>query len=154
MTDLPDVKLRGLVNFPVQVDGRTAVTIEKTNGRYYIDLDVSGLVQNTSISAEQVDQSWMTIWNETTDAYELVPYALAATSGVSEIDGHTGALDIGNGLEFTGDTLDVVVGNGLEFNAGVLENTLLGTTASDLTTYGYLAGASNGTPTSTPSHST
>lgn len=144
MTDLPDVKLRGLVNFPVQVNGRTAVAIEKTNGRYYIDLDVSELVQNSNITAEEVDQSWMIIWNSTTDAYELVPYALAATSGVSEIDGHTGALDIGNGLQFTGDTIDldvgdgltfngttleVDIGDGLEFTAGVLENTLSGITA-------------------------
>lgn len=121
MTDLPDVKLRALVNFPVRVTGRVATSIEKINGQWYIDHDVSGLVQNDNISADEVAQSRMTIWNSVTDAYETVPYALAATSGVSSIDGHNGALDIGDGLTFNGDTLEVDVGAGLQFTGGVLE---------------------------------
>lgn len=105
--ELPDVKLRALVNFPVSVTGRTGIDIEKTNGRYYLDLDLSRLVENPNISADQVDQSWMLIWNKVTDAYEVVPYALAATSGVASIGGNAGALDIGDGLVFTGDTLEI-----------------------------------------------
>lgn len=106
MTELPDVKLRALPRFPVAVTGRTAINVVKINGHYYIDLDVSGLVKNSNISADQVAQSWMTIWNETLNAYQNVPYALAATSGVASLDGKTGALDIGDGLKFTGDTLE------------------------------------------------
>lgn len=121
MTDLPDVKLRALPNFPVRVTGRTATTISKENGQWYVDHDVSELMQNPNISADEVAQSWMTIWNSVTDVYQNVPYALAATSGVSSIDGKTGALDIGNGLAFTGDTLQVAAGDGLVFDSAVLK---------------------------------
>lgn len=107
MTDQPDVKLRGLVNFPVRVTGGTAIDIEKANGEYTIDLDVSGLVENTNISVGDVAASWMLIWNKPQDAYRIVPYALAATAGVASLDGHTGALDIGASLTFTGDTLEL-----------------------------------------------
>jgi hypothetical protein len=109
--DLPDVKLRGQVNFPARVTGRTATAVTKVNGQWFIDHDVSGLVQNPTISAGQVAQSWMTIWNSVTNSYQNVPYALAATSGVSSLHGQTGALDIGSGLEFTGTTLDQNLGD-------------------------------------------
>lgn len=103
---LPDVKLRALVNFPVAVTGGVATNVRKVNGHYYIDHDVSGLVQNTNISAGEVAQSWMTIWNSALNAYQNVPYALAVPGlGVQSLGGNTGALDIGNGLEFAGSTL-------------------------------------------------
>lgn len=107
MTDLPDVKLRALANFPVSVTGRTAINVVKVNGKYYFDLDVSGLVKNTNISSDQVAQSWSVVWNEVLDAYQIVPFALGATAGVASLALKTGALDIGAGLEFTGDTLEL-----------------------------------------------
>lgn len=113
MTDLPDVKLRALTNFPVAVTGRTGINVVKINGRWYIDYDVSGIVQNSNIPADQVDQYWFTVWNEVTNSYVNVPFSLAATSGVASLDGHTGALDIGDGLKFTGDTLEVDLGDGM-----------------------------------------
>lgn len=142
MTDLPDVKLRALPNFPVAVTGRTAIAIEKTSGRYYLDLDVSDLVQNVNISADEVDQSWMLIWNSTTDAYELVPYALAATSGVSSLDGKTGALDIGDGLAFTGDTLEAIAKD-FASRAAVTVATV-NSTVTYLRTAGYTAAGDGG----------
>jgi hypothetical protein len=108
MTDLPDVKLRALVPFPVSVTGRTGINVVKVNGRWYIDLDVSGLVRNANIPADQVANKWVTIYDATNNSYQNVPYSLVATAGVADIDGHTGALDIGNGLQFTGDTLELV----------------------------------------------
>lgn len=111
MNELPDVKLRGLANFPVRVTGRVATTVEKISGQWYIDHDVSGLQRNPNISAPDVAASWMTIWNETQNSFQIVPYALAATSGVSSIAGKTGALDISSGLIFAGDTLQLGGGN-------------------------------------------
>lgn len=107
MTELPDIKLRALANFPVAVTGRVATKITKVGNQYFIDHDVSGLVQNPNISAGDVAASWMTIWNKTLNAYQNVPYALAATSGVSSIKGQTGALDLGAGLTMTGSTIDL-----------------------------------------------
>lgn len=118
MTELPDVKLRALVNFPPNVIGRTAINVVKVAGQWYIDLDYSGLVYNSNITAEEVAQSRVAVWNSVTEAYETVPWALIAGTGVASIDGQTGALEIGNGLEFTGDTLEAAVGVGLDFSAG------------------------------------
>jgi hypothetical protein len=104
---MPDVKLRAMVNFPARVTGGTAIDIEKASGAFTINFDVSGLVQNPNISEAEVGQCWSLVWNKTTNAYEMVPFSLSATSGVSSIDSKTGALDLGDGLEFTGDTLDL-----------------------------------------------
>lgn len=106
MTDLPDVKLRALTNFPVAVTGRAGINVVKINGRWYIDLDVSGFVQNSNIPVDQVANKWITIWDETLNSYQNVPYSLVATAGVASLAGKAGALDIGNGLIFTGDTLE------------------------------------------------
>lgn len=107
MTDLPDVKLKALVNFPASVTGRVATTVSKSNGQWFIDFDVSQLQKNTNISPGDVAVSWMVIWNEAQNAYQIVPYALAATSGVASLGGQTGALLIGYGLQFTSTTLSV-----------------------------------------------
>jgi len=125
MTDLPDVKLRALVNFPVSVTGRTGINVVKINGLWYIDLDVSGFVQNANISADQVDGKFVTVWDSATNSYQNVPYSLVATAGVADIAGHTGALDIGNGLQFTGDTLEILPSSQAEAEAGTDNTTVV-----------------------------
>lgn len=108
--EMPDVKLRALVNFPVSVTGRTAIDVVKTSGKYFIDLDVSRLVENPNISGDEVAASWMIVWNKPLNSYQVVPFSLAATAGVASIGGKTGALGIGDGLKFTGDTLELDFG--------------------------------------------
>lgn len=147
MTDLPDVKLRALVNFPVAVTGRTAIDIEKVNGRYFIDLDVSDLVQNPTISAGDLPSSRLLVWNSAANTYQTVPAALAVTAGVASIDGHTGALDIGEGLQFIGDTLESSVKGevevswfGTDYAAAVTARDLAITRGAELV---FAAGAYN-----------
>ena len=38
---MPVLKFKTLVNFPAQVYGRTGITVTKTAGAYYLDLDYS-----------------------------------------------------------------------------------------------------------------
>lgn len=118
MTELPDVKLRALVNFPVAVTGRTGINVVKIAGHYYIDLDVSGFVQNANIPADQVAGKFVTVWDSAADSYQNIPYSLVATAGVTSIHSKTGALDIGNGLTFTGDTLETDAST-IQFDPGV-----------------------------------
>jgi len=126
MTDLPEVKLRALANFPVSVMGGVATDVRKVNGAYFIDHDVSGLVQNTNISSDQVAQSWMTIWNSALNAYQNVPYALAVPGlGVQSLGLQTGALGIGTGLDFAGSTLEVTLANQAQAQAGTLNNVIM-----------------------------
>lgn len=106
MTDLPDLKIKAQVSFPASVSGRIATTVQKLNGEYFIDHDVSQLPKNSGITPDQVANSWMTIWNAQLNAYQIVPYALAATGGVSNIDGKTGTINLGTGLSWSGQTIN------------------------------------------------
>ncbi|WP_038976618.1 hypothetical protein [Bradyrhizobium japonicum] len=48
MTDLPEVKLKTLVNFPSSAVGRVGINVEKDGGLFYLDLDYSKLAVITS----------------------------------------------------------------------------------------------------------
>lgn len=105
MNDLPEVKLKTVVNFPAKVIGGTAIGIEKAAGQYTIRTDYSNIQEVANLTSDEVRDSRNLVWNKVTNSFVIAPYALSATAGVASIDGNTGALEIGNGLAFNGSTL-------------------------------------------------
>ncbi len=120
MTDLPEVKLKALVNFPAAVHGGTAVAIDKDGSTYTIGTDFSEVQEVSNVTAEDVPVTRLLLWNKLTNSYSVAPFALAVTAGVASIDGNTGALDIGDGIEFVGSTLSLVRATQAEAIAGTV----------------------------------
>jgi hypothetical protein len=105
VTDLPEVKLKGLVNFPAQASGRTGITVVKTSPNYFLDLDYTGFQITPTISVGDMPNSYNLIWNEVTQTFAKVPFALQATAGVSSLGGQIGVITLENTLLMTGSTL-------------------------------------------------
>lgn len=110
MTDMPDVKLRALPKIPADLRGGVATNIDKLGSVYTVNHDVSGLVEKTTVSSEDLPSRWVTVWDKTEDSYERIPLALSATAGVASIGGETGIIDLDGTLALTGSTLGVVTG--------------------------------------------
>ena len=51
MTDLPDMRVKAIVNFPAVVNGGTGLSVTKEAGAYTFDLDYSEIALVTSIPA-------------------------------------------------------------------------------------------------------
>lgn len=138
MTDFPEVKLKALVNFPPNTSGRIGISVSKENGAYFVDLNYKDIQITPTIPAPDMPNVYNLVYDNVKDLYELVPFALQATAGVASLGGQTGALDIGNGLTFTGDTLEVAIGAGLKFDgsndvAADIATTAQATVATDNT---------------------
>lgn len=73
MTDLPALKIKSLVNFPPNAFGRTGITVAKSAGVFYVDLDYSKF----SILALPPDLNPYNflLWNSLTGAYQLASFA-------------------------------------------------------------------------------
>ena len=123
MTDLPDLKIRALVNFPASAVGRTGIDVVKDGGTFYLDLNYADFQITPTVPAEDMPNAYNLIWDEVKQTFAKVPFSLQATAGVASLGGQTGALDIGDGLQFTGSTLQVDIGAGLTFVGGELQAT-------------------------------
>ena len=49
MTDLPDVRIKAVVNFPAIVIGGTGISVSKDAGTYTFDIDYSEIAQVTTV---------------------------------------------------------------------------------------------------------
>jgi hypothetical protein len=108
MTDLPEVKLKAMVNFPASAIGRTGITVVKDGGKFFLDLNYDDIQITPTVSAGDIPNSYNLIWDETKKIFSLVPFALQATSGVSSLALQTGAIDIDpTTLQMVGSTLKV-----------------------------------------------
>lgn len=105
MTDIPEVKLKGFVNFPVQAIGRTGITVVKSSPNFYLDLNYAGFQITPTVSVGDMPNSYNLIWDEVKRTFAKVPFALQATSGVSSLGAQTGAIVLENTLVMTGSTL-------------------------------------------------
>lgn len=111
MSDLPEVKLRSLVNFPINAVGRTGITATKDAGRIYLDLNYKDFQITPSIPEVDMPNAYNLIWNEVEQTFAKVPFALQATAGVASIGGGTGAIVLDGTLALTGPSLGVVGGS-------------------------------------------
>jgi hypothetical protein len=73
MTDLPDLKIKALVNFPANAFDGVGVNIRKENGNYYADLDYSDFATVASIPPADIPNSYVLVFNNITGAFVLVP---------------------------------------------------------------------------------
>lgn len=110
MSDLPEVKLKSLVNFPINAVGRTGITATKDAGRIYLDLNYADFQITPTVSVGDMPNSYNLIWNEETETFAKVPFALQATAGVASLGELTGDIVIDGTLETTGQSLGVVGG--------------------------------------------
>jgi hypothetical protein len=120
MTDLPEVKLKALVNFPANTVGRTGIDVTKENGSYYLDLDYAQFQITPTVPVGDMPNSYNLIWNEATHTFAKVPFALQATSGVSSLGGQTGAITLNSGLSMVGSTLTVTYPSNVSSLGGVI----------------------------------
>ncbi|MBR0868938.1 hypothetical protein JQ633_01100 [Bradyrhizobium tropiciagri] len=109
-SQVPEVKLKALANFPASVIGRTGIDVTKEGGKFYLDLDYEKFQITPTVPAQDMPNSYNLIWNEERQDFAKVPFALQASPGVASLGGHTGALAIGDGLTFTGETLEATTG--------------------------------------------
>lgn len=121
----PQIKLKVLPRFPANVQSGTAIAVTRNAGTYTFDLDYNDIQITPTIPSLDMPNSYNLVWNQDQRTYYKVPFALQATSGVASIDGHTGALDIGAGLQFTGETLEVDVATEAEALAGTSNDVLM-----------------------------
>lgn len=105
MTDFPEVKLKGLVNFPANVFGRTGITVVKSSLNYFLDLDYTGFQITPTVAAPDIPNAYNLIWDEVKHTFAKVPFALQATAGVASIGGQIGSIALENTLLMTGSTL-------------------------------------------------
>lgn len=105
MTDFPEVKLKALVNFPAQANGRTGITVVKTSPNWFLDLDYTGFQITPTVAAGDMPNTYNLVWDEVKHTFAKVPFALQATSGVSSLGAQTGAIVLENTLLMTGSTL-------------------------------------------------
>jgi hypothetical protein len=105
VTDLPEVKLKAMVNFPASATGRTGITVVKTAPNYFLDLDYTGFQITPTVSVGDMPNSYNLIWDEVKHTFAKVPFSLQATSGVSSLGAQTGAIVLENTLLMTGSTL-------------------------------------------------
>ena len=63
MTDLPDVKLRAVVNFPAVVNGGIGVAVTKNSGTYTFDLDYGEIALVTSIPPASIPTTSILLWD-------------------------------------------------------------------------------------------
>lgn len=103
--DYTDVKLKALVRFPNAVQSGVGINASVSSGIYTIARDDSGLEQVANVSAGDLPNTRVSLWNSVTNSYSTAPFALAATAGVASLGGQTGILDLGFGLEMAGSTL-------------------------------------------------
>lgn len=85
MTDLPEVKLKALVNFPANVVGRTGITVVKSSPNYFLDLDYTGFQITPTVAAPDIPNSYNLIWDEAKHTFAKVPFALQTTAGIARV---------------------------------------------------------------------
>ena len=78
MTDLPDIKIKTITNFPSNALGGTGIEVDKTNGNYVIGLDYSEF----AFSGTLPPNTNTLVWDPVTDTYILVPPS--AVGGISD----------------------------------------------------------------------
>ena len=83
MTDLPDLKIRTLTNFPSNALGGTGVDIAKVDGNYIIDMDYSEIAQITSVTAPNLPTTFVVLWDRTNNVYGRISLTnLKTTLGI------------------------------------------------------------------------
>jgi len=75
MTLPSNIKVTVLPRFPAQVIGRTAITVNKTNGIYNFDIDYSKMTPVASLPA---DPLYTLVWDYLTNHYILAPLSVFA----------------------------------------------------------------------------
>jgi hypothetical protein len=75
MTDFPQLKMKTLVNFPAQAYGRVGITVSKTAGAFYIDLDYTKFTPGP-LPAD-LTTIYSLLWNSITNTYQLLAYSLS-----------------------------------------------------------------------------
>jgi hypothetical protein len=120
MSDLPDVKLKSLVNFPSSAVGRVGINVEKDGGLFYLDLDYSKLAVITSFDPSTKD---FIVRDEETGIFNVVTletlsdivanfndFYLGAHSSNPTTDNQGGPLQVGMLYWNTGGTLKIYDG--------------------------------------------
>ena len=75
MTDLPDVKIRAVVNFPAVVNGGIGLAVTKNNGTYTFDLDYGEIALVTSIPPASIPTTSILLWDSTQGVYSRMTLA-------------------------------------------------------------------------------
>jgi hypothetical protein len=105
LTDLPDVKLKALVKFPVAVEAGAGIGIDLTAGTYTVSRDDSLIQRVSTVSSDDLPNQRQIIWDSIRNEFSSVPFALSATAGVASLGAQTGIIDLGFGLSMVGSTL-------------------------------------------------
>ena len=83
MTDLPDIRIKTLTNFPSNALGGTGIDIAKVDGNFIVDLDYSEIGQVLSVSAPDLAATFVVLWSQTSGAYQRISLAdLKTTLGI------------------------------------------------------------------------
>lgn len=86
MTDFPQLKMRAVVNFPAQSYGRVGITVTKTAGAFYTDLDYSKFMPPIITLPGDTTNFYSLVWNSSTNVYELCPLALSGGTSPSNVN--------------------------------------------------------------------
>lgn len=80
MTDLPQLKMKALVNFPAQAYGNVGITVNPTAGAYYINLDYSKF--SVLPTPPDLTPYCTLLWNSLTNSYQLLAQSAAPVNRV------------------------------------------------------------------------
>jgi hypothetical protein len=80
MTDLPDVKLKAVVQFPASIVDGVGTDVTKLNGKYRIDLAYDDFTPPLATISDPAN-TVMLVWNTVSQAYGLAPTSLLLGSG-------------------------------------------------------------------------
>lgn len=73
MALLPKVKLKAVVSFPAAVLGGTGIAVRQENGKFFIDIDVSGFAVRATIPPDELANTYVLTYNAVTKSFALVP---------------------------------------------------------------------------------
>ena len=72
MTDLPDIRIKTLTNFPSAALGGTGIDITKVDGNFIVDIDYSEIGQVVLVPAETFATTFVMLWEETQNTYQRI----------------------------------------------------------------------------------
>ena len=75
MTDLPDVRIKAVVNFPAIVIGGTGISVSKDAGTYTFDIDYSEIAQVTTVPTGLIPTTSLLLWESTQGVFYRIALA-------------------------------------------------------------------------------
>ena len=86
MTDLPDVKLKAVVQFPANVRGGTGINVTQANGIYTFNIDYSEIAPIPTIPPGNVDTTYIVAWDSINNTFTTIsmPNASQAVGNIPQ----------------------------------------------------------------------